>query len=109
VRVIVCCMHRKGQPKGRLAHEHSSRVGQAWDSQIKPIVDDFGYLVGSEFSRKYCVYCNDQQEVRVNADGAIACVECGTVYNQGKPFTDPPKNEAKSKMNGMHRFFKAIA
>ena len=98
------------KPRGREAHEgYHCKVGSFWDTELKPILDDFGYLVGSEFTRKFCIYCDGEQEVKHNPDGSLSCVKCGTVYNQGKPYPEVESNPKKSKMKGMHRFFKAIA
>jgi len=98
------------KPRGRPAHEgYSSKVGSAWDTVIKPIVDDFGYLIGSEFTRRYCVHCDGKQPVQYNPDGSLTCVKCGVVYNRGNPYPKVESNIKKSKMKNMHRFFKAIA
>ena len=96
--------------RGRQAHEgHFCKSGSSWDTEIKPVVDDLEYLVGSEFTRKFCIYCEDDKAVRFNPDGSLSCVECGTVYNQGKPYPEVKSNLKKAPMKGMHRFFKAVA
>jgi hypothetical protein len=98
----------KNHTQGRTAHEgRYNKTGSAWDGPIKPVLDKWGDLVGSEFVRKVCIHCGG--EVRFSEDGALNCRECGTIYNQGKPYPKVQTNRKKDGMRGMHRFFRAIA
>lgn len=93
---------------GRVAREgRLNKTGMAWDGQIKPVEDEWGDLVGSEFTRKKCIHCGGA--IHFSAGGVLNCQSCGTVYNQGKPYPEVQKNENKIHMKGMHRFFRAIA
>lgn len=90
----------------RSSHEgRSSKSRSFWDTRIAPILDEYGYMEGTEFFRRDCPHCGGVVKVDP-VDEALFCQECGTVFNQGNPFSEEKKIDP---MRGMHRFFKAIA
>jgi ribosomal protein S27E len=91
---------REYKIRGRQAHEgHFCKAGTPWDTPIKPVKDDMGDTIGSEFTRKHCIYCMEERQVRYNPDGSLTCIDCGTVYNQGKPF---PEKKARTPEEAKH-------
>ena len=90
-------IHGRAAREGRL-----NKTGMAWDGQIKPVLDEWGDPVGSEFTRKKCIYCGG--EVRFSAGGVLNCQSCGTVYNQGKPYPEKRKSPDQARKWGADRF-----
>ncbi len=85
--------HHAGQPRPRLTHEYSSRVGQAWrEGKVQVITEDKWGRHEIEDLPLGNFKCPKHDEiVRIDVRGFAFCPhpKCGRVFNDG--LAPPPK------------------
>ena len=89
------------RPRGRLAHSHSSRVGQAW-TQTKAWVfnNDFGVIKQLPIGHFECPKCGFVVEMEKR--GCAFCPDCGAIFNDN---VSPPKETKRD----IHAIMRSVA